>query len=720
MKAFAFLQRIRDWKQALTGNGKQKGSALVIALLVILVLAMMGLALMLQSNTDYVIALNERDSTVALNSAEAGVELAKSAISNFSGTDFTSYLVGPDGDKLTTADNGIIGIKTIQSAITKDDLNDDCAPGSTTCEVTNSVIEVIGGKAYEVFRVGSDQDSNIPANKSGWDGPRSLVYVHVDDNHDDTPLLDDPTTDTDKRILVTVKSEYPIFVDSTGTKQDRTFVTAKAKGTSLRTLRVGFGPAQIQAAIITRGNMLIDGSLDICGECGGAHANQSMAIDPGLDDVCSQNICASATASSGVPTSSCSPPTNVVDGISQQPQIPVPKANPYGTDYVPTVATFDHLTDSELSGHTYLRCQLTAADPGASKYFAIVVTKSAPIGAFVYKAYRDFNNNRWVWRLIDNLERNTFEAKLDDCGRLTNGGTETGPDGSNFTVTADTGAGAPVNDAGFKDFYGLGMTPVNHQTATCTSDATLNSTTDNDDTQQAFAVYPTVAAGNPPNRNSASNMPALPNVNDGDGAADFVYADHIAKNKSGWKINANTIYSPLYNAVVFIYGNLTVTGSPANNFVYSGGSTAPPGARWRVTFVVFNNADISGTPAYAPAKEDFYYFIVAGRDLSLSGNAGGGYNACPGTGANCETPPTGTTPPYAGKVLVHEQLLFTGNVALDGTMSAEDAATCSSATNTDGNGIKATGSAAIHYDCIHPPSDENEGVTTTGWEEIGS
>ncbi len=710
----------RYWTKLITicnRHSLDRGSALVIALLIMLALILLGLALLLQSNTEYAISLNERDSTAALANADATLQLAKAFVKDYSvsNPNFTEFLVGPDGDPATTNDNGIMQIKTISGGITKNDLNDDCSVGSTTCEMTRSVIESVDSIPYEVFRIGVNRDGATPANKSGWDGPRGLVYVRADDNHDDEPLLNDPNSDQDRRILVTVRSEYPVYASSTGTVIQTGAITLKTVGVSRRVVQARFGPMQLQPAILTDGDLLITGSLKICGECGSAHANEDAVLDP--SGTCSQEVCGTVTSTASAPTNGCTSGTNVQGGTSQAPNIPVPIANPYGADYVPKETYFAHAGDTELAGFPKMQKTLTPSDPGASKYFALVVNKTGPIHNFVYKAYWDFDNNHWTWRPIDNLDDNTFEVLLDDAGRVTNSGTESLPNGSTFSWTPDPFADSPVPDGGSNQFYGIKMTPVNHGTSTCTADGTLGGVTDNDNTRQAFITYPPVAGGNPPNRNANPSVPALPNVNDGDTNPDFVPADNIAESKAGWNINANTVYSPLYNAVIFIYGHFQINGNPASNFEHSGGSTTPPGNKWRVTFIAFGNADFSGTPAYAPAVDSLPFFIVAGRDLHLTGNAGG-YEACPGSGANCTDPPIGNTPPYAGIAIAHEQALFSGNVAMDGILIAEDAATCQSHVQTDGNGIKSTGSAAIHYDCVHPPNPFAEAVTLISWEEI--
>ena len=77
----------RYWNKLITIRNRHsldRGSALVIALLIMLALILLGLALLLQSNTEYAISLNERDSTATLANADATLQLAKAFVKDYS------------------------------------------------------------------------------------------------------------------------------------------------------------------------------------------------------------------------------------------------------------------------------------------------------------------------------------------------------------------------------------------------------------------------------------------------------------------------------------------------------------------------------------------------------------------------------------------------------------------------------------------------------------
>src|SRR3990172_7044254 len=93
--------------------GKNQGAALVIALLVVMSLVLLGLSILLQSNTEHMIAVNERDATSAMFDAEAALQLAKGVLS--ASSDINSLFLGPDGASLSP-DDGIMQIKDYQSS----------------------------------------------------------------------------------------------------------------------------------------------------------------------------------------------------------------------------------------------------------------------------------------------------------------------------------------------------------------------------------------------------------------------------------------------------------------------------------------------------------------------------------------------------------------------------------------------------------------------------
>ena len=252
-------------------------------------------------------------------------------------------------------------------------------------------------------------------------------------------------------------------------------------------------------------------------------------------------------------------------------------------------------------------------------------------------------------------------------------------------------------------FYGFRMNPVNLQNIACPADQSLSGTT-----FHGLTVNDSATTSVDP------QMPTLPNKNQGDGQPDFVIGDALNINKAVWSLNSNTVYSPLYNAVVFVYGNLGVNGNPSHTMAYSGGTTSVPGGHWRVSIMVFNNLDVQGTPAYAPATFSFPYLFAAGRDISLQGNAGGGGNFCPVSGG-CDSP-VGTAAGYEGIIEAHEQIYQTGSAGVDGMLVAEARATCSNAVSGP---MSIQGNAKVHYDCDHPPDPwKNQSVRMQAWQEI--
>jgi hypothetical protein len=680
---------------------KEKGSALVIALIVMLVLTLLGLSLLLQSNTEYVIAVNERDSTAALENAEGGLQLAKAVIIEkaIGAPNLTNLLVGPDGTPGTT-DDGIISIRQVNPALTNSNqLNDDCSVGSLTCESAISVIEDINLKKYEVFRVGFDRDGSVPSGKSGWDGPRGLVYVRVEDNYDDEPALNDPWSDKDKNIIAHVISRYPIQVGANGVYSGPSLTAnLRIAGISTRELTGRFGTVSTQPAIVTEGDMKLKGSIDVCGECGAVHADQTLTI--GATDV---DICSNATSTATPPVMNDGGTAQIGGTVGSGPFIPVPVANPFHANYVPTPAMFDTTTpgDPELTGYPFLQC----SGPAASKYFAFVGDGSH---GQIYKAYWKPSAipPRWEWELIDQLG-DGHNTVLDDCGRVV----VIDPSIRPPSGTPDTGAGTGIDDGSDNQFYGFTYHDGGGGTPACVAanDASLGPTSTENDYVNAAAELPV-------------GLPAgvlLPATGPPDGIADYNAGFVIGNNHHQWTINGNDVWSPLYNGVLWFWGNLNLSGGPTT--LCSTNDTPPcsqalPGGIWRATFISLNNIDAKGNPRYAPFRGQAYYndqyVLIAGRDIDLGGTPGAG-NICP---AQCDGAPL-VAAGYAGIVLAHEQLEITGNVSVNGLVKSEDAATCANFADTQGAGIGGSGSAQVYYDCVHPPDTGSESVQLLSWEE---
>src|SRR5262249_31805005 len=151
----------------------EKGSALIIALLVTLVLSLLALSLSFQADTEKTISINERDSFEALHVAEIGVQWAKRAVyreahENDKFTNFTDLLEGVDRTKDTDDDHLLgLGDMTLNSITAFNSGNENTDP-PTSAKVclnfdTNTVTDFVSGtgctspaESYEALRVKFD------------------------------------------------------------------------------------------------------------------------------------------------------------------------------------------------------------------------------------------------------------------------------------------------------------------------------------------------------------------------------------------------------------------------------------------------------------------------------------------------------------------------------------------------------------------------------------
>jgi hypothetical protein len=304
------------------------------------------LTLILQSQTEYLGAVNENDALAALSFAESGLEWSERAIKDEAsgGADLDLVLRGPNNvdDGNPNVDDGIIGIRTLSTTLTSlSELNSDCTPGSTTCEQSVSIKLSMDWdndgtpELYEAFRTGRDDTGdNI------WDGPRAHLYVRLEDNYDDpanSGLQD--YDDNDFRARVRVKSEYPIFVDGNGIAQDPVLAT---RGMAIRRLEGRLAPQQ-QVAMITNVRLDAEGTIKVCGSCGSIHSNGDMNFSGGAGQVCKD-----ATASGDYDFTGPGPTVGGDSGGGKDLR-PIPPINPYDDIFVPSASTFDHATDAELN-----------------------------------------------------------------------------------------------------------------------------------------------------------------------------------------------------------------------------------------------------------------------------------------------------------------------------------------------------------------------------------
>lgn len=727
-----FVEQIRKkWK-----SRKDRGAAMIITLMVMLILVLLALALVQQSQTEYLIARNEEDAQVALDFAEAGLDWADRKISDYlrqpvAPPDLDDILNGPDN--ASTTDDFLFGFGDFAAS----DENDfTSANESGRSAIVNRDFGFgDGSQKYEVFRMGSGDK-------------RALVYVRSDDNYD--TAMD--TDDTDFRMRVRSVAEYPIFVKSDGTVQSGEVL----RGTAVRRLIGSFEPAG-HVAIRTDGDLDIHGSLEICGECGGAHANGNLDLGDG-------DYCAEVTATASIDVGDAS---GARGGAGLAGPVFIPKINPYDDRYVPTPSLFDTQTTPETGVPASLQCpELNATtDPGASKYFALVLKTINDNDMLVYKAYWDPTYLHWVWRLIDDKLDNadTLNAVLDNCGRLVSS-TINESTGTPVVLTPDPFAGTGVVDGGASEFYGFSVgNGSKYNTFSCSDADSLSGVAWNDFTHSAFPkmteppVWPQVTGTttSAPSSTPFTNIPPLPSSKrtsanmvltspgyatntDSPSTVDFVSGTVITNNKGEWDSGSSIVYSPFYGATVFFYGNVNLHGNLNNlKYVNAGAQTtvALPNTRWRITIISYGNITVSGNPAYAQAfadlakscnnapctaPEDFAFQMVAGRDIRLGGTPGGGpgsQDQCPSMapGSDCTAAP-GLQAGFEGIYLAHEQVEFAGNVTMDGFIIAEDSPNCSPAQSNDS---RAYGSVQIHYDCEHPPDPwGNQNSRMVSWEEV--
>jgi Tfp pilus assembly protein PilX len=651
--------------------GSQRGFALITTLLVMLVLFVLAMALMLESRTEHLVAANEHDHLAALGYAEAGLTWAERRFAD--AISVTSLLLGPDGTT-NTADDNLFGLRSLSLTSTAqlNGTNEDTASAIVTRDFGG-----LGSMTWEAFRI--DAGANT----------RALVYVRIDDNFDDDrddPTNNVPLADKDRRAWVRVVAEYPVFVDANGVEQAPPLDRGRARRTIVATFDQG---GLSLPAISSNADIELGGNL--CGECGSAHANGDINVASGAD------ICGDATATGSFSGSSSSVAGDASGG---NPALPLPIINPYDDRYVPTIDTFDTSSDAVMPPG--LRCpKATAADPGASKYFAMV--SGAGSKGEVWKAYWDFTNKRWTWRLIDNLEDVT-DVVLDDCGRV-QGDPQFG-----------AGAAGAVSDGSKSEFYGFSGTKWSAKgCANCGGaggDASLCGLTDND--FNPVGHYP--AGGGP-----LVASPTFPGSYQPDGNGDF---NPTQLANSMWNFGSKQVYSPLHGAVIWVRGGMLVMGnagegSPADFRCSAGAGCNPvviPHGAWRCSIVALGDIVLQGSANIAPANSDAAsrYLLVSGRDISISGNAQEDSGGCPGT---CPTTTAVDVEEISGIYAAHEQVGTSGNPNIFGFMLAEEAMDCSNGVTAP---TKVNGTPQIYYDCLHPPNPWSTGGSQEPifWHEV--
>ncbi len=125
-----------------------------------------------------------------------------------------------------------------------------------------------------------------------------------------------------------------------------------------------------------------------------------------------------------------------------------------------------------------------------------------------------------------------------------------------------------------------------------------------------------------------------------------------------WRISGNTAI----NGTFYVQGKATIAGNPGN-----GGAADPA-----ITVIAEGDIEVSGNPEFTPDTPELLF--VTDGDLKISGN-------------------TETSLAFEGQMLVHEQVMISGNPTLSGQILVEDAVNLSHLVDTN----TISGDATISY-----------------------
>jgi Tfp pilus assembly protein PilX len=650
----------------------QKGFAFIVVLLVLAMMFVVVAVLLFQTSTARLVAANEHDHLAALAHAESGITWAHRRM--IETNDVTDQLLGPDNS--STTDDNLIGLRDLSLTATS---QFNSSNEATASAIVSRDFDGQGSKSWEVVRINDGTEA------------RALLYARLDDNHDDDPDdpgNDDPLLDTDYALNVTVVAEYPVFVDANGVEQ----ITPVDRGRARRTLRVTYGVVPPEAAMASNGDILLDGG-EICGDCGAIHSNDDMNFNSAT------SVCQDATSAGSVTGSTGSVVGDVIGGDDP---VWLPAVNPYDDLFVPSIDVFDTSADTGLPPG--LRCPLASAtDPGANKYFALVSTVPGGSKGEVWKAYWDFGNDRWTWRMIDDLSDST-EVALDDCGRA--------PGDANFGL----GDADAVDDGALQYFYGFRGAKTNLSSCALCTDSGADSSycrlADND--FNANGYYPASGGG-------LVAWPRLPGNFQPDGVLDVVPS---ARPNDDWSNSSSTVSSPVFGAVLWVLSSISFSGSVGvpGSINFECGATAGcnpnvmPYGTFPVSIIALGSISLSGSSNVSPANPDagYYFLFVSGRDLVVSGNTQEDTQACAGT---CSVTVPVDIERIAGIYAAHEQIAIGGNPNIFGFLVAEEAIDCDNSVNAP---TKINGNPEIQYDCDHPPNPwlADQPPKVVAWQEV--
>lgn len=255
---------VENLRRLRLGRRMERGVALVIVLIFLSLMLLLGLATTMTSITEVNVGTNLRLATEAFDVADAGASHAYQLVRNMRG-DFTHLMRGADnvlksGDEF--AQRG--------AAIYENDGSVSTTPVTGDMFVTANVdaIPATNGRAVRMLN------------------PRHFYELIVYDNADDpnayltdSPLerdqdpLDDPATDADGRVLIR-SIGYVMSSDTTLAAFD----PADAIASAVVDIVIGLNP---YPAVISNDDLDLTNSIGISGTLGSAHANDDLRLGTG-------------------------------------------------------------------------------------------------------------------------------------------------------------------------------------------------------------------------------------------------------------------------------------------------------------------------------------------------------------------------------------------------------------------------------------------------------
>lgn len=249
-------------QRAIKVRDSERGAALIMAIICLMIMTGLATAMLTSGRTEALIARNEERATLARMAAEAGlnhgVEAVSANLTNWQSNGFanqvlatTNLLNGPDNTAANSDDGSLTELGL-------------AAPTATT------TLSSSAGTSYSV-RV-YDDDDTAAARKITLS---TADITRIDENNV-------TTTDANKRLAV--------------------FATGYGPGGTTTTLEAIVGPL-ILPAVITNGDLLIDGNVTVDGANGTVHTNSNLTMSGTSADI-SEDCTASGTLTGS--TSNCS------------------------------------------------------------------------------------------------------------------------------------------------------------------------------------------------------------------------------------------------------------------------------------------------------------------------------------------------------------------------------------------------------------------------------